>query len=41
MYRLASVRQTGAMRPGTTIILAFLLVMILGAGAIQLFLATR
>jgi hypothetical protein len=29
------------MRPGTTIVLAALLVLILGAAAVQLFLATR
>ncbi len=34
-------RQTGGMRPATTIALIVLLVLILGAAALQLFLATR
>ena len=41
MYRRAAMRQTVAMRPGTTIVLAALLVMILGAAAIQFLLAVH
>lgn len=41
MERGATVRQTGRMRPITAVVLAILLVMILGAAAIQLVLATR
>lgn len=41
MYRRPAVRHTGSMRPGTTIVLAALLVLILGAAAVQLVLASR
>ena len=41
MYRRCPTRHTGGMRPGTTIVLAALLVLILGAAAVQLVLATR
>ncbi len=41
MEQRRGIGKTGAMRPITAIILAVLLVLILGASAVQLFLATR